>query len=235
MKALYTILLLGSILVPLVLSFDKKLQFYRQWKYLVPSLLIVAFVYITFDYYLTAQGVWGFNPRYHAGVLWLGLPLEEWLFFILIPYASIFLHDSIVVYFNTLKLGRHLTQTVSTILIVLSLAVVALNPGKTYTVYILATTVVALLLSMFDKSALISRFYITFPVILIPFVIVNGILTGSAIDEPVVWYNNEANLGLRFITIPIEDFAYAFSLILFNLLLRAQLKTIFNKPAHHLI
>jgi len=233
MKSLYTILLLGSISIPLVLSFDQKLRFYRQWKYLMPSLLIVALVYIAFDYYLTEQGVWGFNPRYHSGITGLGLPLEEWLFFILIPYASIFLHDSIVLYFNQLKLGPNVTTTVSIILIGLSLTVVLLNPDKIYTVYILTSMAVALLLSWFDKSAIISRFYLTFPVILIPFIIVNGILTGSMIDEPVVWYNNEANLGLRFITIPIEDFAYAFSLIFFNLLIRARLKTHFIKPAHH--
>ncbi|MBI9064072.1 MAG: lycopene cyclase domain-containing protein [Marinilabiliaceae bacterium] len=235
MKSLYTILLLGSISIPLVLSFDQKLQFYRQWKYLMPSLLIVALVYIAFDYYLTEQGVWGFNLRYHSGITGLGLPLEEWLFFILIPYASIFLHDAIVLYFNQLKPGRNITTTVSIILIGLSLTVVLLNPEKTYTFYILTSTVVALLLSWFDKSAIISRFYLTFPIILIPFVIVNGILTGSMIDEPVVWYNNEANLGIRFITIPIEDFAYAFSLIFFNLLVRAKLKDLFNKPAHPLL
>ena len=60
--------------------------------------------------------------------------------------------------------------------------------------------------------------------ILIPFFIVNGILTGSGIDEQVVWYNNNENLGIRFLTIPVEDFGYAFSLILFNLLLRNKLK-----------
>ena len=65
--------------------------------------------------------------------------------------------------------------------------------------------------------------------ILIPFVMVNAILTGSFIDEPVVWYNNSENLGIRFLTIPVEDFGYAFSLILFKLLLRKKVKAIFMK------
>ena len=54
---------------------------------------------------------------------------------------------------------------------------------------------------------------------LIPFFIINGILTGSFIENEVVWYNNDENLGIRLFTIPIEDSIYAFTLILTNLAL----------------
>jgi lycopene cyclase domain-containing protein len=83
---------------------------------------------------------------------------------------------------------------------------------------------IVLLIAYFDKSKTINAFYFTFLVILIPFVLVNGILTGSFIDGEVVWYNNEENLGIRIFTIPIEDFSYGFSLILFNLLAISFLK-----------
>ena len=56
-------------------------------------------------------------------------------------------------------------------------------------------------------------------ILLIPFFIVNGILTGSFIAEEVVWYNNSENLNIRIFTVPIEDIVYAFSLILSNLIL----------------
>ena len=48
---------------------------------------------------------------------------------------------------------------------------------------------------------------------LLPFVLVNGALTGLFTEEPVVWYNESETMGLRFLSIPIEDFAY--SLLLF--------------------
>lgn len=54
---------------------------------------------------------------------------------------------------------------------------------------------------------------------LIPFFIVNGVLTGTGIEGNIVWYNDEQNLGIRLLTIPVEDSAYAFSLILMNLVL----------------
>ena len=222
--SLYLILLLCSIIVPFVLSFDKKLQFYKQWKYLMPSVVVIALVYIAFDIYFTKLGVWGFNPRYHSSIVLYKLPLEEWLFFIVIPYASIFLHDSIILYFSRFRISNKLAKYLSVSLILISLALVIFNLDKVYTTYIFSSLIVVLIFSFFDKRSVINSFYCTFLVILIPFVIVNGILTGTFIDEPVVWYNNDENLGIRFLTIPIEDFSYAFSLILFILLLRNKLK-----------
>ena len=66
--------------------------------------------------------------------------------------------------------------------------------------------------------------FLTFLVILVPFLIVNGILTGTFIEGEVVWYNPEENLGIRIFTIPVEDFGYGFSLILFDLLLSERWK-----------
>jgi len=229
MMSLYSILILCSLALPLVLSFDKKLQFYKQWKYLFPAIILVAFFYIAFDIYFTKLGVWGFNARYHSNILLFKLPLEEWLFFIVIPYASIFLHDSVVLYFNKFQINRKQANIVSAILIFISLLLVFFNFEKAYSSYILITVIVVLSASFFDSSDTINSYYITFLIILIPFIAVNAILTGSFIDEPVVWYNNSENFGIRFLTIPIEDFGYAFSLILFNLLLRVKVKALFIK------
>lgn len=222
--SLYSILLLSSILVPLTLSFDKKLQFYKQWKYLFPSLLIVALFYIAFDIYFTQLGVWGFNPHYHSTIVFFKLPIEEWLFFITIPYASIFLHDAIDLYFSKFRFSNALTTFLSIGLILISSVVVLSNIEKAYTTYIFSLVILVLLFSFFDKNKIMNTYYCTFLVILIPFILINAILTGSFIAEPVVWYDNTENLGIRFLTIPIEDFGYAFSLILFSLLLRDKLK-----------
>jgi lycopene cyclase domain-containing protein len=76
---------------------------------------------------------------------------------------------------------------------------------------------------LFGKEIL-KRFYIAFVIILIPFFIVNGILTGSFIAEPVVWYNNSENLGIRLFTIPIEDIGYAFNMLFWVVFLNEKFK-----------
>ena len=225
--SLYAILLVSSVAVPLLLSFDKKLRFWQQWKYLFPAIIAVAVFYIFFDILLTDKGVWGFNPAYHSSIILLHLPLEEWLFFIVIPYASIFLHDALVLYFPNFKLSEKTTRYLTYGILIFLVLMIVLHTGKTYTLYIFTTTVVALLWSLADKSNMISRFYATFLVILVPFIVVNAILTGTFIDGEVVWYNNAENLGIRFLTIPVEDFGYAFSMILFGLLLREKLRNLY--------
>lgn len=58
------------------------------------------------------------------------------------------------------------------------------------------------------------RFYFAFAFLLIPFLIINGILTGSITPEPVVWYDDSENMGIRLGTIPLEDFVYAMLMVL---------------------
>jgi len=84
------------------------------------------------------------------------------------------------------------------------------------------------LLAFIDSTNQISSFFVSFLLILIPFIIVNAILTGSFIHHQVVWYNDQENMGIRILTIPVEDVGYAFSMVLFNLLLISKLKKIFK-------
>ncbi len=225
--SLYFWLLFGSIFVPLVLSFDKRLHFYTRWKYVLPAIFLVAVLYIVFDIHFTRRGHWGFNPRYLSGAQLFGLPIEECLFFLVVPYASIFLHAAILEYFPQVELSKRNTLRIGTAIIVFALLLAFLNTGKSYTFYIFAKLLIAVGLTLWLEPKVLGSFLITFFVILIPFLIVNGILTGSFIPEEVVWYNNAENLGIRIFTIPVEDVAYAFSMILLSLFLSERLKKLY--------
>lgn len=63
------------------------------------------------------------------------------------------------------------------------------------------------------------KYYITYLCIIPFFLVSNGLLTGSWIDEPIVWYNDLENMAQRIGTIPIEDSIYGFLLVMSNLLL----------------
>ena len=80
------------------------------------------------------------------------------------------------------------------------------------------------------NTQLIAEIYRTFIVSLIPFFIVNGILTGALTDEPIVIYNNLQNTMIRIITIPIEDFVYClFMLGITILIYESQKKSVKSK------
>ncbi len=108
---------------------------------------------------------------------------------------------------------------VSYIILVLSFFIILFNINKTYTLVNFSMLFLILAFAMLKKPFLLQRFYLAYLVVLIPFFAVNGILTGMLTPEPIVWYNNSENLGLRFVTIPVEDFAYAFSMLLMSLVL----------------
>ena len=86
-----------------------------------------------------------------------------------------------------------------------------------------------LVLKYFAKVYWLAKLVSIYPVLLIPFFIVNGILTGSGLEQSVVWYNNSEILGIRLLTIPIEDIFYGFELILINVFLYEYFKKLFHK------
>jgi len=226
---LYLTLLILSIIFPLVLSFDKKVAFYRHWTALFPSLMVTGALFIIFDIYFARQGIWGFNPRYHSGIVIADLPLEEWLFFIVIPYASIFIHYVIIAYFPEAFFSDKTIIIITLVLISALTLGIILNLQKAYTLVYFSAMIIVLTVTLFVNTDLLKKFYVSFLVILIPFTIINGILTGSFIADEVVWYNSSEITGIRVFTIPVEDFTYGFSLILLNLLLMNYFRNLFNK------
>ncbi|MEZ5115547.1 MAG: lycopene cyclase domain-containing protein [Candidatus Nanopelagicales bacterium] len=63
---------------------------YRRWKRLLLSVLPAAAVFVVWDLYAIASAHWDFDPRWTTGVLLPGsLPLDELLFFLVIPIASV--------------------------------------------------------------------------------------------------------------------------------------------------
>src|SRR5690606_4377508 len=89
---------------------------------------------------------------------------------------------------------------------------------KLYTlITALSTAIVCIYLVFVEKINWFGKSVTIYTILLIPFFIVNGILTGTGIEDAVVRYNDLENLNIRILTIPIEDAFYGFELILLNI------------------
>lgn len=217
MNNLYLLINLGAFIVPFIFSFHPKLLFYKRWRYALPAILFSAIPFVFWDIYFTKMGVWGFNPDYLMGIYFFNLPLEEVLFFIVIPYCCLFTYHCFKVLIEKDHFSKQenwITSIILFFLIITSL----LYTDQLYTFYTFTGLYVFLLFLKFvAKVKWLSRFYFAYMFLLIPFLIVNGILTGTGIAEPVVWYNDNENIGLRILTIPFEDVFYGILLILLNI------------------
>lgn len=214
MKYLYLWLNIGSFIVPFLFSFHPRLQFYKKWKSLGMGILIMMAVFIPWDILFTQNGFWGFNEAYTIGYSFLNLPIEEWLFFICIPYACVFTHYSLLELFPKLSLTKQTVEIIYVTLIAILVVTLWYYYDRWYTLVNFSYGIIVLGLVYNYRRHLLQTFFLTYLVILIPFFIVNGVLTGTAIDSQVVWYNNAENLGIRMLTIPVEDVIYNLGMLL---------------------
>lgn len=88
----YTYLLVNfvTIVICFIFSFDRRIQFHQHFLAFVKGSVLAAIPFIAWDVWFTAKGVWWFNMDYTIRKKILGLPLEEWLFFICIPFSCVF-------------------------------------------------------------------------------------------------------------------------------------------------
>jgi lycopene beta-cyclase len=95
MKGEYFLVLGAILFFPLVLSLLMRLRLFQRWRALLKAMLFVSAVYWVWDIAAIARGHWSFNPAYILGVDLLGMPVEEWLFFVVITFVSVFTHEAV--------------------------------------------------------------------------------------------------------------------------------------------
>ncbi|MBK9599276.1 MAG: lycopene cyclase domain-containing protein [Flavobacteriales bacterium] len=184
------------------------------WHALWPAIGCMMLLFIPWDAWFTHLGIWDFNTDHLAGLELFGLPLEEWLFFICIPYACLFTYYCFRVLGVKDYLGKN-TAIFTWAPIAGLLLVNIFFPGKAYT----SSAFGGLALWLPPVAALdeapMARPRLFRPIsscCCLPWS--SMILTGSFLEEAVVWYNDGQNLAVRIGTIPVEDIFYGLFMFL---------------------
>jgi lycopene cyclase domain-containing protein len=226
MKSLYLILILGTLAGPLALSFDKNVRYFKSWKSALLSSLIIAVPFLIWDAFFTERLFWGFNEEYLLGIYLFNLPLEEVLFFIIIPFACTFIYEVCKYFFRSYSL-KGLNKMFYFAIPLYALTLLSLGDFGYYTISVQISS--TLILVWMILNAELRYLSLAFLISLIPFIVVNGILTGSLTENPVVWYNEAQIVSPRILTIPMEDILYSFTLVVANMILFEKLQRRFSK------
>lgn len=216
MKGLYLLLDGLTLFFPFVLSFDSRVYYFSKWLSVFLATFIVAIPFLIWDYFFTQQGVWGFNDDYLVGLRIAELPIEEILFFFVVPFACAFVYECAKFYlksFSFKTLNRIIAFSIPVYGLVLSL----MEPVGWYTMSVVISSGIVLIFWL--RRMDLNFIGIAFLISLIPFLGVNGILTGGATDAPIVWYSEVHKVTPRIWTIPMEDVLYCFTLIVGVILL----------------
>jgi lycopene cyclase domain-containing protein len=212
--SLYGWVILCTILGPFALSFDRKVAFYKQFRFVLPAILTVGLVFLVWDDFFTRQEIWGFTPKYLAGIYLSKLPLEEVLFFLVVPYACVFIYACFGAYFPNWKPFTY-ARLFTIAFCSFGTILLFLGPENWYTLSAcLSAMMLVVVVDIWFKTHWYPRFALTYTIALIPFLVVNGILTGATTPEPIVWYSENHIVGWRIITIPVEDLYYNMAMLL---------------------
>ena len=210
----YLTLDLIILIFPLLLSFKWKFKYYKYYKPLLSSIIVVGLSYIIWDAIVTFRGDWWFNKDYLIGFEIAGLPIEEILFFIVVPYSCIFIYENLVYFIKEKEIvyNKYFYYILSILFIISGL----IFYYQDYTILsLLSCALFILIANHFYPNILKSRnFWLYIVISFIAFLIFNYLLTSTII----VYYSPEAIWGIRIITIPLEDFFYNFSMLSFYLM-----------------
>ena len=218
-KWLYAYLLLFTGIFPILFGFIPKPNFYSRLPYVLLANIPVTAAFIAWDIYFTHKGVWGFSTTYTTGWAPMALPWEEWAFFIIIPLSCTFIYYSL----NTVLKKEPFASIERWISMALIIGFLLIGVWKWEHIYTSTACLLSGFLLLYHVCCVPpgyrGRFYLTYLITCIPFLMVNGVLTGGFTLNPVVMYNPDEFFGTRLGTVPVDDFAYSFLMLFANIML----------------
>jgi len=217
----YLGILLVTLIIPIFLELRKSTGFFHNLKYLFPAIIFSGAIYIIWDLRFEEKSIWIFNSEFLTGINMLNLPLEEWIYFSVLPFLGVFIYEFVKYRFNNFEYPK-IFVAVSLVLVVLFGIIAYSSRQKLYPFFTFFLLTIYLGYTVFRNrfKKYYSKFYLAYFILVIPFTIINGIIT----TLPVIEYNPDHILGIHLYTIPIENFASLFLLFIMNVTIFEYLK-----------
>ena len=220
MKFEYLLFNLIVIAGPVISQFNRQIKHISQWRLKLLTNGIVMIPYIIWDILVTGSH-WSFNKTYTLDFQLFGLPIGEWLFFITVPFGCLLVWETLPD--TQLSTPLRSLRYVRTVLHTgLPIGAWIFSTGKQYTGLVLFCIGLVGLTDTLLRIELLRQLktYIFLGIVSGLIMIFNGYLTA----RPVVLYGEAYQMGYRIFTIPVEDFGYGLTLMLFNVMLYEKLR-----------
>ena len=94
-RASYLVLMAACVAVTLPLELVLKAGVYRRPRRWLAALVPVFVVFNLWDWVAIRRGHWTYSPRYTTGMNLLGLPLEELVFFLVVPTCALLTYQAV--------------------------------------------------------------------------------------------------------------------------------------------
>lgn len=204
--------ILLAIFVPVAfISFLTPFSRYRRYRPLLISIALVAPFYILWDQLAVVYGTWSFNRAEVTGIYFFHLPIEEVAFFLVVPFSTILIYEAVSSYING-KFRKGPTTAIAIIFSALLMIFGILNIHRSYTSVASFFAAGSLAIGIAIDRTLMSRksLWIYMAISYIPFVFFDHLM----VTLPVFTYGMNAIIGIRILSIPVEEFEYVFSLLL---------------------
>jgi len=218
---IYAGIVLAIFATPLALSFGRSTSFHKNWKYVFPAIIITAAIFLMWDIKFTDAGIWNFNPDYLLCYGYRGLPVEEWLYFLAIPYACLFVYEAVKRLLPSFE-KANLFAGISLGLIVVFAILSYTCRTHLYSFFSFLFLTVYLGYTIFRNrfKAHLTNFYLTFFICLVPLFLIRVFL----VNMQVIDFHPNHILGITLFHVPVEDLSNFFLLVLMNTTIYEMLK-----------
>ena len=95
MRLTYLLVLAGCLLATLPLEIVLNARVYRRWQRAFLAILPVSTAFLAWDLLATYAGWWWFDDDYVTGLFIGPLPIEEILFFLVVPVCGLLTYEGV--------------------------------------------------------------------------------------------------------------------------------------------
>ena len=210
----YLLILLALAAVTLFLFIKKSIVFIMEFKYMLPAVIFSGAIFIMLNIRFVQSGIISFNENFLIGKNILTLPLEEWLFLLIISLFAFSVYILVNVKLENFE-KPNLFFAVSILLLIGFAFEAWFSRQKIVPFFIFFLLAIYFGYTLFRNrfKPHLTKFYISYFIVVIPFFLIKVLLN----KLPVILYNNDFTLGIRLVDVPVEQFANLFLLMLINI------------------